>query len=77
MAWQPKDLMDIRQEFVTLALQEGADRRERCAMPRPGRQRRRRAVSAFGRTASGVHGPTVASLENRQPTAGPFSPLAL
>ena len=28
MPWQLKDLMDIRQEFVTLALQEGANRRE-------------------------------------------------
>ena len=30
MPWQLKDLMDIRQEFVTLALQEGANRRELC-----------------------------------------------
>ena len=30
MPWQPKDLMDTRQEFVTLALQEGANRRELC-----------------------------------------------
>lgn len=30
MAWQPKDLMDIKQEFVALARQEGANRRELC-----------------------------------------------
>jgi transposase InsO family protein len=30
MPWQPKDLMDTREEFVTLALQEGANRRELC-----------------------------------------------
>ena len=28
MPWQLKNLMDIRQEFVTLTLQEGANRRE-------------------------------------------------
>ncbi len=30
MPWQPRDLMDIRREFVELALQEGANRRELC-----------------------------------------------
>ena len=30
MPWQPKDLMDIKREFVALALQEGANRRELC-----------------------------------------------
>ena len=30
MAWQPRDLMTTRQEFVQLALQEGANRRELC-----------------------------------------------
>lgn len=30
MAWQPKDLMDIKREFVALAQQEGANRRELC-----------------------------------------------
>jgi transposase InsO family protein len=28
--WKPKDLMDTKREFVTLALQEGANRRELC-----------------------------------------------
>ncbi|MFC5522524.1 IS481 family transposase [Polaromonas jejuensis] len=30
MAWQPKDLMDIKRDFVELALQEGCNRRELC-----------------------------------------------
>ena len=30
MPWQPKDLMDIKREFVALALQEGANWRELC-----------------------------------------------
>lgn len=30
MPWQSKDLMDIKREFVALALQEGANRRELC-----------------------------------------------
>lgn len=30
MPWQPKDLMDTKREFVALALQEGANRRELC-----------------------------------------------
>lgn len=30
MPWQPKDLMDTKREFVQLALQEGANRRELC-----------------------------------------------
>lgn len=30
MAWQPKDLMDIKRDFVKLALQEGCNRRELC-----------------------------------------------
>ncbi len=30
MPWQPKDLMNIKREFVQLALQEGANRRELC-----------------------------------------------
>jgi transposase InsO family protein len=30
MPWQPKDLMDIKREFLLLALQEGANRRELC-----------------------------------------------
>ena len=30
MPWQPKDLMDTKREFVELALQEGANRRELC-----------------------------------------------
>lgn len=30
MPWSPRDLMSIRQEFVLLALQEGANRRELC-----------------------------------------------
>jgi transposase InsO family protein len=30
MAWIPKALMDIKREFVELALQEGANRRELC-----------------------------------------------
>jgi transposase InsO family protein len=30
MAWIPKALMDIKQDFVKLALQEGANRRELC-----------------------------------------------
>lgn len=30
MPWQPKDLMDTKREFVKLALQEGANRRELC-----------------------------------------------
>ncbi|MFN9472374.1 MAG: IS481 family transposase, partial [Acidovorax sp.] len=30
MAWQPKDLMDVKREFVELAMQEGANRRELC-----------------------------------------------
>ena len=30
MAWQPKDLMDIKREFMELAMQEGANRRELC-----------------------------------------------
>lgn len=30
MPWQPKDLMNIKREFVELALQEGANRRELC-----------------------------------------------
>ena len=30
MAWTPKDLMDVKREFVALALQEGANRRELC-----------------------------------------------
>ena len=30
MAWQPRDLMTTKQEFVQLALQEGANRRELC-----------------------------------------------
>jgi Homeodomain-like domain len=30
MAWQPKDLMDIKREFVELALQDGCNRRELC-----------------------------------------------
>lgn len=30
MAWQPKDLMDIKRDFVALALQEGCNRRELC-----------------------------------------------
>ena len=30
MAWTPKDLMDLKREFVELALQEGANRRELC-----------------------------------------------
>lgn len=30
MAWTPKDLMDVKREFVELALQEGANRRELC-----------------------------------------------
>ena len=30
MPWQPRDLMDIKREFVALALQEGANRRELC-----------------------------------------------
>jgi transposase InsO family protein len=30
MPWQPKDLMDIKREFVELALQESANRRELC-----------------------------------------------
>jgi transposase InsO family protein len=28
--WQPRDLMDTKKEFVALALQEGANRRELC-----------------------------------------------
>ena len=30
MPWQPRDLMDTKREFVQLALQEGANRRELC-----------------------------------------------
>ena len=30
MPWQPKDLMDIKLDFVQLALQEGSNRRELC-----------------------------------------------
>ncbi|MDD2545037.1 MAG: IS481 family transposase [Burkholderiaceae bacterium] len=30
MTWQPKDLMDIKRDFVALALQEGCNRRELC-----------------------------------------------
>lgn len=30
MPWRPKDLMDTQREFVQLALQEGANRRELC-----------------------------------------------
>lgn len=30
MPWRPKDLMDIKREFVELANQEGANRRELC-----------------------------------------------
>lgn len=30
MPWHPRDLMTIKQEFVQLALQEGANRRELC-----------------------------------------------
>ena len=30
MPWQPKELMDVKREFVSLALQEGANRRELC-----------------------------------------------
>jgi transposase InsO family protein len=30
MAWQPKDPMDIKRDFVELALQEGCNRRELC-----------------------------------------------
>ena len=30
MAWQPKDLMDIKRDFVALAAQEGCNRRELC-----------------------------------------------
>lgn len=30
MAWQLKDLMDIKRDFVALALQEGCNRRELC-----------------------------------------------
>ena len=30
MPWRPKDLMDTKREFVELALQEGANRRELC-----------------------------------------------
>lgn len=30
MPWQPKDLMDIKRDFVQLALQQGANRRELC-----------------------------------------------
>lgn len=30
MPWQPKDLMDIKREFVELALREGVNRRELC-----------------------------------------------
>ncbi len=30
VAWTPKDLMDVKREFVELALQEGANRRELC-----------------------------------------------
>ncbi len=30
MAWQPKDLMDTKRDFVELALQEGCNRRELC-----------------------------------------------
>jgi transposase InsO family protein len=30
VAWTPKELMDIKREFVELALQEGANRRELC-----------------------------------------------
>lgn len=30
MPWQPRDLMDTKREFVALALQEGANRRELC-----------------------------------------------
>lgn len=30
MPWQPRDLMSTQREFVQLALQEGANRRELC-----------------------------------------------
>jgi transposase InsO family protein len=30
MPWQPKDLMDTKREFLELALQDGANRRELC-----------------------------------------------
>ncbi|CAN7542049.1 IS481 family transposase [Variovorax paradoxus] len=30
MPWQPRDLMDTKREFLELALQEGANRRELC-----------------------------------------------
>ena len=30
MPWQPRDLMDTKKEFVELALQQGANRRELC-----------------------------------------------
>ena len=30
MPWQPRDPMDIKREFVDLALQPGANRRELC-----------------------------------------------
>jgi len=30
MPWQPKDLMQTKLEFVTLALKDGANRRELC-----------------------------------------------
>ena len=30
MPWQPKDLMETKKEFIALALQEGANRRELC-----------------------------------------------
>ena len=30
MAWTPKDLMDVKREFLALALQEGANRRALC-----------------------------------------------
>lgn len=30
MPWQPRDLMDTKREFVELALQDGANRRELC-----------------------------------------------
>lgn len=40
MPWTPKALMDIKREFVELASQEGANRRELCrrfgtSVPRP------------------------------------------
>ncbi|MDP3228129.1 MAG: IS481 family transposase [Acidovorax sp.] len=66
MTWQPKDLMDIKREFVALALQEGANRRELCRRFGIGAKAAYALLKRFAQ-----EGPAAYSPRSRRPLTSP------